>query len=89
MLGEPVILGIRPEHVAAASDASQTVTLKIRAVEPLGPHTLLIGTVGPVAFTAQMPASTRAEPDQLAPVPLDLDKMHLFRKDTGEVVPVA
>ena len=88
MAGQKVVLGIRPEHVAARGDASSSITLKVRDVEPLGPHTLLIGKVGPAPFTAQVEAATPVQPDDMAPVPLDLDKMHLFRKDGGEVVPV-
>jgi multiple sugar transport system ATP-binding protein len=86
VVGEPVVLGIRPEHVARPGESSETVTVKVRAIEPLGPHTLLIGSVGPVTFTAQVPAHTHAEPDDMVPVPLDLGKMHLFRKETGEVI---
>ena len=86
VVGEPVVLGIRPEHTAASGDAFQTIMLKVRDVEPLGPHTLLIGSVGSAPFVAQVAASTRVQPDDVAPVALDLGKMHLFRKETGEII---
>ncbi len=44
--GRKVVLGIRPEHVAAIGMPEHSVTLKVRDVEPLGPHTLLIGQAG-------------------------------------------
>src|SRR3546814_2636504 len=38
VIGQKVVLGIRPEHTAASGDASRTIALKVRDVEPLGPH---------------------------------------------------
>jgi multiple sugar transport system ATP-binding protein len=87
-VGTAVVLGIRPEHAGASGNPATSVPLKVRDVEPLGPHTLLIGQVGDAPFTAQVVAATRAEPDDTVPVPFDLAKMHLFRKDTGEIVAV-
>jgi len=84
--GKAVVLGIRPEHVAQGAPAGASVPLKVRAVEPLGPHTLLVGTVAGTPFTAQMPAATRADAEDVVPVPLDLSKMHLFDSGTGAVL---
>jgi multiple sugar transport system ATP-binding protein len=89
VIGQKVVLGIRPEHTAASGDASRTIALKVRDVEPLGPHTLLIGSAGAAPFVAQVAAATRVQPDDVAPVALDLEKMHLFRREGGEVVAVA
>jgi multiple sugar transport system ATP-binding protein len=87
--GLAVVLGIRPEHTVAEGRDLPTVVLKVRDVEPLGPHTLVIGTVGGAPFTAQVPAHARIEPDDTIRVPINTDKMHLFRKDTGEALPLA
>jgi multiple sugar transport system ATP-binding protein len=89
VIGQKVVLGIRPEHTAASGDASRTIALKVRDVEPLGPHTLLIGSAGAAPFVAPVAAATRVQPDDVAPVALDLEKMHLFRREGGEVVAVA
>jgi multiple sugar transport system ATP-binding protein len=86
-IGIPVVAGIRPEHTVAGEGAA-SVTLTVRDVEPLGPHTLLLGTLGNAAFTAQVAASMRAAPDDQVTVPIDVAKMHVFRKDTGDVIPV-
>ncbi|WP_374368896.1 ABC transporter ATP-binding protein [Dongia sp.] len=88
-IGIPVVAGIRPEHTVTGQGAAAEVTLTVRDVEPLGPHTLLIGTLGDAAFTAQVAASMRAAPDDRVTVPIDIEKMHIFRKDTGDVIPVA
>jgi multiple sugar transport system ATP-binding protein len=89
IVGHKVVLGIRPEHMATSGTPDSSIMLKVRDVEPLGPHTLLIGKVGPAPFTAQVEAATPVQPDETATVALNLDNMHLFRKDGGEVVPVA
>jgi multiple sugar transport system ATP-binding protein len=85
-LGRPVVLGIRPEHAGAAGDPARTLSMRVRDVEPLGPHTLLIGKVGEAAFTAQLPATTRVQPDETVAIPLDLGKMHLFDRASGAVI---
>jgi multiple sugar transport system ATP-binding protein len=85
-VGARVVVGIRPEHTVAAGKPQPMVELKVRDVEPLGPHTLLIGTAGGAPFTAQVAAHTKAAADDTALVPIDTDKMHLFRKDSGEVI---
>jgi multiple sugar transport system ATP-binding protein len=87
-LNKPVVLGIRPDHIArdGASSAS-SVQMTVRDVEPLGPHTLVIGSVGAFSFTAQMPVGVKARPDECFAVPLDLEKAHLFDKATGEIIP--
>ncbi|KXF75746.1 sugar ABC transporter ATP-binding protein [Paramesorhizobium deserti] len=85
-IGQPVVLGIRPEHTMVADPSFPTVPLKIADIEPLGPHTLAIGKIGPAAFTAQVPAGTRIRPDDTISVPIDHEKMHFFLKSTGEAI---
>jgi multiple sugar transport system ATP-binding protein len=87
-VGARVVAGIRPEHTVAGGRPLPTVELKVRDVEPLGPHTLLIGTVGNAPFTAQVAAHTKTAADDTALIPIDADKMHVFLKDSGEVIPV-
>jgi len=84
--GEPVVLGIRPEHAAGAAAPGNTVRVRVRDVEPLGPHTLIIGSAGPAPFVAQVAAATRAAPDDVVEVPLDLERAHIFRKSDGMAV---
>jgi multiple sugar transport system ATP-binding protein len=89
VIGKPVILGVRPDHILRQGrPADTTVRLMVKDVEPLGPHTLVIGSVGRFPFTAQMPVGVAAAPDQPFEVALDLDRAHLFDKATGQVVAV-
>lgn len=87
-VGAKVVAGIRPEHTVGAGRMLPMIELKVRDVEPLGPHTLLIGTVGGAPFTAQVAAHTKAAADDTALVPIDAEKMHVFLKLTGAVIPV-
>ncbi len=76
--GRPVVLGIRPEHATESSPTKTVVTMLVKSVEPLGPHTLINGTVAGAKFTAQMPAGTSFEPGESAEIHINLDKAHLF-----------
>ncbi|WEX75498.1 sn-glycerol-3-phosphate ABC transporter ATP-binding protein UgpC [Sinorhizobium numidicum] len=85
-LGQAVILGIRPEHTMATETNLPRISMQVRDVEPLGPHTLAIGKVGPAPFTAQVHAGAPISPDDVIDVPIDMARMHLFLKGTGEAV---
>ena len=86
-VGKPVVLGVRPDHVLRqGAPAGSSVRLLVKDVEPLGPHTLVIGTVGAFAFTAQMPVGVAAEPDHVIDVALDLERTHLFDKASGMAI---
>ncbi|WP_188910595.1 ABC transporter ATP-binding protein [Aureimonas endophytica] len=84
--GQAVVLGIRPEHALPVGAAGPAVRLAVRDVEPLGPHTLLIGQVGAAPFTAEASAHTPVAPDETVSIPLDLDRMHLFDKASGKAI---
>ena len=87
-VGKPVVLGIRPDHIVRdPAPGAPSVRMTVKDVEPLGPHTLVIGSVGGFAFTAQMPVGINARPDEPFDVALDLLRAHLFDKVTGEVIP--
>jgi multiple sugar transport system ATP-binding protein len=79
-----VTLGIRPEHCTGVGDDS--LPLDIVAVEPLGPHTLLVGHVGRTPFTAQVLPSFRAAAETRVEVGVDAAQMHLFDRQSGAVL---
>lgn len=82
------ICGVRPEHMLAGEHAdAPAVKQKVKVVEPLGPHTMLVGTVGSAAFTAQQPPETKVNPDDIATIYLDANEMHFFDADSGQVLP--
>jgi multiple sugar transport system ATP-binding protein len=89
-VGKPVVLGVRPDHVLhQAAPAGTSIRMIVKDVEPLGPHTLVIGSVGNVPFTAQMHVGVAAEPDRPFEVGLDLERAHLFDRATGQAIPAA
>ena len=79
-----VVCGVRPEHVLADGASPAKVKQKIKVVEPLGPHTLQVGMVGKVQFTAQVPASRHANPDEEVELALDVDELHFFDAASGK-----
>ena len=86
-VGKPVVLGVRPDHVIhQGAPQGTSIRMVVKDVEPLGPHTLVIGTVGAFPFTAQMQVGVAAEPDQPFDVGLDLQRAHLFDKASGKAI---
>ncbi|OBZ95642.1 sugar ABC transporter ATPase [Pararhizobium polonicum] len=83
-IGQAVVLGIRPEHTMNTDPLFPNLRVHVADIEPLGPHTLAIGKVGPAAFTAQIHASSRVKPDDTIDVPVDPQKLHFFLKSTGD-----
>ena len=82
-IDQPVILGIRPEHVAE-QPTRPDLRMQVDTVETLGAHRLLIGAVDGATFTAQVPAQSFAAEGRSAGLSLDLDHLHLFDADTTQ-----
>jgi multiple sugar transport system ATP-binding protein len=84
--GRPVTVGIRPEHVVGGAHGAGVATLLVHTVEPLGPHTLLLGDLAGGRFTAQVDAHFAARPDEPAQITIDGSKLHLFDPETGRAL---
>lgn len=85
--GKKVTFGIRPEHVCEASGESNAkAPVKVNVVEPLGPHTLLMGQVGETRFTAQVDAHLKVQPGESCPIHFNMESMHLFDPGSGKVL---
>ncbi|MEH6726342.1 MAG: sn-glycerol-3-phosphate ABC transporter ATP-binding protein UgpC [Hyphomicrobiales bacterium] len=84
--GERFSLGIRPEHTSENADVGPRIQIKVIDVEPLGPHTLLIGEVGGEKFTAQFSSRSRPQPDDMVDVYVNSDEVHFFREADGRAV---
>ena len=87
MLGQEAIFGIRPENTGdvqggGTADAEMTID----TIEPLGPHTLVLGHVGATAITAQMDPHARYTLGSTVPVRFDMTRMHVFDTATGAAV---
>ncbi|MDJ1009745.1 MAG: sn-glycerol-3-phosphate ABC transporter ATP-binding protein UgpC [Paracoccaceae bacterium] len=72
-----VIFGIRPEHMREAEQAA-ALTFMPDAVEPLGPHTLVIGRVGDTKLTAQVDPRFGVTPGTMCTVQVDMTQAHFF-----------
>jgi multiple sugar transport system ATP-binding protein len=87
--GAEVRVGIRPENVhPAPSDAPRTarVVAEVSLREPLGHETLTHLRFGSVEWVARGTREFSPGPDGQTPVFLDLDRMHIFWKDSGRRV---
>ncbi|HYD55431.1 MAG TPA: sn-glycerol-3-phosphate import ATP-binding protein UgpC [Burkholderiales bacterium] len=86
--GEPVIFGIRPEHLEPCSESDAMLQLEVELVEPLGADTLVYGRIpGSAArIAARMHASMDARPGRLA-LRYDPAQAHYFDSKTGARIP--
>ena len=82
--GRGLILGVRPEHVVPDGG----LRLRVREIEPLGPHKLLIGELAGGRFVAQVPPHLPVAIDDDCPIGFDPARMHLFDQATGHAVRV-
>jgi multiple sugar transport system ATP-binding protein len=81
-LGQKVVYGIRPEHLAIGPGASA----KVVVVEPTGPEMHIYADMGGqevCAITQERLTLTRDEAIQLSP---RLDKVHLFDAESGKAL---
>ena len=80
-IGQPVIMGIRPEHLAEGA-ADAPLQMAVESIETLGSHRLLIGTIAGAPFTAQVAPGYSAVEGQIAGVTPDMQHLHLFDNNT-------
>ena len=80
-IGQPLIMGIRPEHVLETEGAAP-LQITVETVETLGSHRLLIATCAGAPFTAQVPPTSVASEGAMVGVTPDLQHLHLFDATT-------
>jgi len=81
-----VVLGVRPEHFAVASESSDGVSIAVKLVEPLGSDTLIHFELSGVSAIARVDPALRPKVGdhlKLRPQP---GKTHLFDAGTGQVL---
>ncbi len=89
--GKEVVMGIRPEDFYDDQAAIQnypgcSIDVNIDLVEMMGAETFLYFKVGDTDFTARVnPRSTTRHGDHI-PVALDPNKIHIFDKDTENII---
>jgi len=90
--GKPATLGIRPEHIhdkatyTGAANAGNTVEAGVDVVELLGNEKHLHLAAGSSMFVAVVDAHIAAHAGRKLPVVFDMDKVHLFDKETENAV---
>ncbi len=88
---QPVIFGIRPEHVQDAltmtdADPARTAEVKVEIAEPMGAETYLYLDTGATSFIARVRPTDRFEANQRIKVTFDLDHAHLFDPASGLIL---
>ncbi len=91
-VGKTVVLGIRPEDIKdeqtfieASKDSAFEATVKV--YELLGAEVFLYFTIADsVDITARVNPRTTARPGDTIPIAMDLSKIHIFDKETEQVI---
>ena len=84
-LDREVVLGVRPEH-SREGPPDAPVRASVLAIEPLGPHTLVVGEIAGSKATLQTDPHARPEIGGRLPVAFDLARMHLFDPTSGRTI---
>ncbi|MGF1474814.1 MAG: ABC transporter ATP-binding protein [Geminicoccaceae bacterium] len=78
--GQSVVYGIRPEHLTLADG----VAAKVSVVEPTGAETMVVCHLAGKEIQAVFKERHEFAPGKEIALQPDLDKVHLFAKDTGQ-----
>ncbi len=82
----PVTFGLRPEHMTGGASGPAVTTVTPWTIEPLGPHTLVVGDLAGTKVTTQVDAHYPCQPEQPTQIMCDMSKMHLFDAETGRTL---
>jgi multiple sugar transport system ATP-binding protein len=87
-----LVFGIRPEHLqekrSSLNNPDQLATIEatVEVVETLGKETLINLSTGTHSLTALLGTDTEARPQKRIQLVPNMEKVHLFRKNTGETL---
>jgi len=91
--GKPVVFGVRPEDMfdkalSTLVKPGQENTIKaiVDVIEPMGPIVTMYLTIAKHSLVATIDAETKAKEGQELEVVLDMEKTHLFDKETEEAI---
>jgi multiple sugar transport system ATP-binding protein len=91
-VGRDVTMGIRPEDLydrlfyTYKVSEGQTFKAMVDVVEPMGSEIYLYVKVHTTDLVVRVPAYVRAEPHQPMELVVNLERLHLFDKDTGQTL---
>jgi multiple sugar transport system ATP-binding protein len=86
-VGQPVIVGIRPDHVTVIDGPTRLPSswqseAEVSVVEPLGSETLVLARFGDYELTAKSDGHVVPRPGERLRFGFDLDHLHLFDRAT-------
>ncbi|MBS0562192.1 MAG: TOBE domain-containing protein, partial [Proteobacteria bacterium] len=89
--GKQMELGIRPEHCFEYHDNRKpgvtTMNAKVDVVEPMGMETLIHFFIDGTPVCARVDPATHAAPEEMLPLSVDMNQMHLMDPaNNGRVV---
>jgi multiple sugar transport system ATP-binding protein len=90
-VNQQVVFGIRPDHIndlafVIPDRDFEELDALVEVIEPLGSEVILIVTAGRHQFAAKVHPQTKARLNQSIKLSIDMNKMHLFGKETGEKI---
>ncbi len=90
-VGRKLLLGLRPEHMPAASELSNRPNIgqfdvKLDVTEPMGMETLVYFRFGPTEFCARVEPNAAGHAGEVMRLAADLNQMHLIDTQTGRVL---
>ena len=88
--GKKVVFGIRPENIyddeEFLSKAKAVFESEVKVYELLGAEVFLYFDLGETPITARVEPTTKARPGDKIKVGFDVDKIHIFDKETEEKI---
>jgi len=85
--GKVVTLGIRPENVLEnVEGAATTFDADVKVYELLGAEVYLYLDIAGESLTARVPSSTKARVNDNIKVAFDINKIHVFDKETEQII---
>ncbi len=90
-VGKEVVMGIRPQdihdtQIFLESSPNSIVTAAVNVTEMLGSETFLYLTADTNDITARVDARSTAKPGDKVKLAFDLNRIHIFDKDTEKVI---
>jgi multiple sugar transport system ATP-binding protein len=81
--GQPVVYGIRPEHLELANDGFEA---RVAVVEPTGSETMVVLRLGETEVVALFRERHSFAPGQTVHLRPRVDQVHLFDEQSGQRV---
>lgn len=90
-VNQSVVFGIRPDHIddqafVIPEQGFEEFDARVEVIEPIGSEAILIVSVGRHQFAAKVHPQTKARLNQPIKLSIDMNKMHLFDKETGQKI---